>query len=91
MPDEINTWFSECFGYDVVLAYLGDGFGIKKDDERAKYWILAMKPIIPKQLDVVNFSDGAALLVASDTSLADLHPREIPAEYSGRWRGRRMG
>jgi uncharacterized protein YcbX len=75
MPAEINTWFSECFGYDVVLAYLGDGLGIKKDDEKAKHWLSAIKPIIPKQLDAVNFSDGAALLVASEASLADLHFR----------------
>nr|POF27650.1 uncharacterized protein ycbx [Quercus suber] len=24
MPDDCNAWFSECFGFDVVLAYLGD-------------------------------------------------------------------
>lgn len=25
MPDEFNSWFSNCFGFPVVLAYLGDG------------------------------------------------------------------
>jgi hypothetical protein len=35
MPDEINNWFSECFGYPVILAYLGDGLGIKMDGEKA--------------------------------------------------------
>ncbi|KAI8938783.1 hypothetical protein NX059_004646 [Plenodomus lindquistii] len=24
MPEKYNAWFSECFGYDVVLVYLGD-------------------------------------------------------------------
>lgn len=24
MPDQYNEWFSTCFGFDVVLAYLGD-------------------------------------------------------------------
>jgi uncharacterized protein YcbX len=24
MQEKYNTWFSECFGYEVVLAYLGD-------------------------------------------------------------------
>lgn len=23
MPERVNAWFSDCFGYDVVLAYLG--------------------------------------------------------------------
>ncbi|KAL3417487.1 MOSC domain-containing protein [Phlyctema vagabunda] len=25
MEDEYNQWFSECFGFEVVLAYIGDG------------------------------------------------------------------
>ena len=75
MPDEMNEWFSECFGYQVVLAYLGDGLGIRKNDEKAQQWLSAIKPIIPNQLNSVNFSDGAALLVTSEASLADLHPR----------------
>lgn len=24
MPDEFNSWFSNCFGFSVILAYLGD-------------------------------------------------------------------
>ncbi|KAJ4375075.1 hypothetical protein N0V83_002155 [Neocucurbitaria cava] len=24
MPDKYNTWFSECFGYEVVLVYIGE-------------------------------------------------------------------
>lgn len=75
MPDKSNTWFTECFGYEVVLAYLGDGLGVKKDDEKAQHWLSAIKPIIPTQLNAVNFSDGAALLVTSEASVADLHPR----------------
>ncbi|KAG0650298.1 amidoxime reducing component 2 [Hyphodiscus hymeniophilus] len=75
MPDYMNQWFSECFGYEVILAYLGDGLGIEKKDEKAKQWLSTIKPRIPQQLDAVNFSDGAALLVTSEISLADLHPR----------------
>jgi hypothetical protein len=82
MPDKINTWFSECFGYDVILAYLGDGLGIKQEDEKAQQWLSAIRPIIPKQLHSVNFSDGAALLVASEASLADLHPRLPDGEFA---------
>ena len=75
MPANINTWFSDCFGYEVILAYTGDGLGIKKQDERTQGWLETMKPIIPRQINAVNFSDGAALLVTSEASLEDLHPR----------------
>jgi uncharacterized protein YcbX len=75
MSESINTWFSDCFGYKVVLAYLGDGLGIPRRDEKTQIWMSRIKPIIPKQVDAVNFSDGAALLVTSEDSLADLHPR----------------
>lgn len=35
MPDDINNWFSECFGYPVILTYLGDSLGIKLENEKA--------------------------------------------------------
>lgn len=75
MPDNINTWFSECFGYECILAYIGDSLGVKTEDKKAQAWIPKLKTVIPGQLDAVNFSDGAALLVASASSLQDLHPR----------------
>ena len=75
MPDHINKWFSDCFGYEVVLAYLGDGLGIQMNDEKAQHWLTVMKSTVPKQLGTINFSDGAALLVTSEASLDDLHPR----------------
>jgi uncharacterized protein YcbX len=75
MSDSINTWFSECFGYPVILAYLGDNLGIKRNDEIAQSWISAIKPIIPSQVSTVNFSNGAALLLTSESSLSDLHSR----------------
>jgi len=75
MPENINTWFSECFGYPVILAYLGDGLGIKLDGEKAQSWISAIKPIIPTPVSAINFSDGAPLLLTSESSLTDLHPR----------------
>jgi hypothetical protein len=34
-----------------------------------------MKPIIPNPDTTINFSDGAAILLASEASLEDLHPR----------------
>lgn len=75
MPGDINTWFSECFGYEVVLAYMGDGLGVQMQDEKAQNWISKMEQILPNSAAAINFSDGAALLVASEASLEDLHPR----------------
>ena len=55
---------------------MGDGVGIKKDDDRTRGWISNIKRVVPEPLlNEVNFSDGAALLVTSESSLADLHPR----------------
>lgn len=45
------------------------------EDEKAKGWISAIKPILPKADSTINFSDGAALLLTSESSLEDLHPR----------------
>jgi uncharacterized protein YcbX len=75
MADSINTWFSECFGYPVILAYIGDSLGIKRDDEEVQSWFSAIKPIIPNQMSSISFSDSAALLLTSESSLSDLHPR----------------
>jgi uncharacterized protein YcbX len=74
MSDSINTWFSECFGYPAILAYLGDGLGIQKNDEKAQSWISDMKSIMPNPVSDINFSNNAALLLTSESSLSDLHP-----------------
>jgi len=73
MPDNINAWFSECFGYACILAYTGDALGIKTQDEREQAWCRTLTSILPNQTDNISFSDGAALLVTSAASLEDLH------------------
>lgn len=75
MPDAINIWFTECFGYEVILAYLGDAPGFIKEGEKTQVWASALKKSIPSKLSAVTFSDTAALLVCSEASLEDLHPR----------------
>lgn len=75
MPDEVNMWFSECFGYKVMLAYLGDSHGVKLEDEKAVDWVSALQRKIKVPTETINFSDGAAILVVSEASLDDLHPR----------------
>ncbi|KAH7317849.1 MOSC domain-containing protein [Rhexocercosporidium sp. MPI-PUGE-AT-0058] len=81
MDDEINAWFTACFGYPVVLAFFGDNLGIPKpkSDVIASSWLREMKATIPSQASNVQFSDNAALLVTSEASLSDLHPR-LPGE-----------
>ncbi len=75
MPEGVNTWFTECFGYEVILAYLGDALGIRREDEKARDWASKLKSSIPSKLSSLSFSDGAALLVVSEASLEELHPR----------------
>ncbi|KAH8651898.1 hypothetical protein BGZ60DRAFT_436470 [Tricladium varicosporioides] len=77
MPEYINSWFTSWLGYEVVLAYLGDGLGIRDNSTPAsQHWIQQLLPVIPENtLKDVNFSDTAALLVVSEASLRDLHPR----------------
>ncbi|PMD25933.1 MOSC domain-containing protein [Hyaloscypha hepaticicola] len=77
MPDEINTWFSSHFGHPVILAYLGDSLGIKlSDSQAAESWISTISPLIPNSdTAAINFSDGAPILLVSESSLDDLHPR----------------
>lgn len=75
MPNEINTWFSSSFGYPVILAYLGDSLGIKMEHLKAQSWIAAIEPMIPKSDAAINFSDVAPILLVSESSLEDLHPR----------------
>jgi uncharacterized protein YcbX len=75
MPDNINKWFSECFGYEVILAYMGDALGVKRQYEKAQGWVSTIKSILPAPVEDINFSDSAALLITSEASLADLHPR----------------
>jgi len=84
MPDNTNSWFSECFGYEVILAYLGNSVGVKLQDGKAASWISVLKPKIVAPTEAINFSDGAAILVVSESSLQDLQHRlggeRIPVE-----------
>ncbi|CZR64002.1 uncharacterized protein PAC_13899 [Phialocephala subalpina] len=76
MQEIYNTWFSRCFGYDVILAYIGDSLGVPKDDAIAQSWKLTIKSQLPSSTspEAITFSDGAALLVVSEASLNALHP-----------------
>lgn len=84
MPNQFNTWFTDCFGYDVVLVYLGD-------NKRKVLWqdmiqtrstsLLSRTPLIgrlvPKTPEI-TFADCAPYLVVSSTSLHDVSSRLGP-------------
>lgn len=85
MPAEYNTWFSQCFGYEVLLAYLGDGLRevLFEDLKPVKHksWLMN----ILKSLSFlghslfkgyqITFADCSPYLIVSKTSLADVSSR----------------
>lgn len=81
MPRECSTWFSECFGYDVVLVYLGE-------NKRKVLWqdmvqtasasLLAHLPLlnmVMPQTPEITFADCAPYLIVSSASLDDVTSR----------------
>lgn len=86
MDSRYNNWFSSCFGYDVVLAYLGENFrpvlfptitsGPSKNS-----WLSTIHsniPIIGRPKDdreQITFADCAPYLLVSETSLQDVSAR----------------
>jgi uncharacterized protein YcbX len=75
MPKEYNEWFTDCFGYEVVLAYLGDGVGIPKHDDKAQEWQTHLKATLPPTSPPITFSNEGALLVTSEVSVRSLDSR----------------
>lgn len=86
MPSKYNSWFSECFGYQVVLVYLGD-------NKREVLWtdlvqtqntsLLARVPLLGSaipQTPRITFADCAPYLVVSSTSLDNVSSRLAPDE-----------
>lgn len=85
MPAEINKWFSSCFGYEVVLAYLGCHrrgvlFEDLKPANRSSSWLSPIQKSLPflgsSEIEArITFQDCAPYLVVSKTSLADVSAR----------------
>ncbi|KAI9717414.1 MAG: hypothetical protein M1812_004766 [Candelaria pacifica] len=83
MPAKFNDWFSACLGYRVILAYIGESrrpvLGTLSPNRiRSQGWLLSIKSTISrtaKAEDGITFSDCAPLLIATETSLADVSAR----------------
>jgi uncharacterized protein YcbX len=80
MPAPYNRWFSECFGYPVILAYLGpnlrDVLGNVSPEGPSNAWLSMLNTYLAgAKTKGITFSDCAPLLVTTEASLEDLHAR----------------
>ncbi|KAF1985401.1 MOSC domain-containing protein [Aulographum hederae CBS 113979] len=88
MGEKINSWFSNCFGYEVILAYLGEHSrsvlmstsGNKQSKNTSGSWLGSITSSIPyfgatKEDETITFADCAPYLVVSETSLKDVSKR----------------
>ena len=83
MPSEFNTWFSQRFGYEVVLAYLGDSLRdvLFPDLRKQSFLSKVVSSVIGKPNDHrITFADCSPYLITSKTSLADVSSRLPPDE-----------
>ncbi len=81
MPAEFNDWFSACFGYEVILAYLGQNLRpvlFSSNAGRPQGWVSSITTSISpyaKAEDGITFADCAPFLIATETSLANVSAR----------------
>lgn len=88
MGSRYNDWFSACFGYDVVLAYLGDRtravlMSTSGNRQKTGSWLSSMASQLPASIsnlmqsdaDAITFADCAPFLVCSDKSMDDVDSR----------------
>lgn len=88
MDQEYNDWLSSCFGYEVVLAYLGDNLrnvlmstsGNKQ--EASNGWLSSITSKATQLVggadnaqSQITFADCAPYLVVSEKSMDDVHSR----------------
>lgn len=93
MPEELCDWFSSCFEFPVVLAYLGDNSReVMFDDMRPKpestSWLSSISKLSTSILggsnsdadkgERITFADCASFLITSQTSLDDVSSRLPP-------------
>ena len=85
MPAEYNSWFSSCFGYNVILVYLGDNRRHVLFEEmipkKSDSWLSTISQNLPSfgpiglQDEQITFADCAPYLIVSKTSLAQVSSR----------------
>lgn len=85
MQDRYSKWFSACFGYEVLLIYLGDNRRDVLFEDLVPAKSAAWKASITKAIPFLNsiysvkhqltFADCAPYLITSKTSLANVSER----------------
>lgn len=82
MPAEYSTWFSQCFGYEVILVYLGDNLrDVLFEDLKAgkgKSLLSRISATLGASRSIdhkITFADCSPYLITSKTSLADVSAR----------------
>ncbi|KAK4692839.1 hypothetical protein P7C71_g4448, partial [Lecanoromycetidae sp. Uapishka_2] len=91
MEPRVNAWFSECLGYEVILAYLGPNRrpvlgnlspnAVEDTSAASKSWMSSITSSLPSmaggknQTSGITFADLAAYLVVTEESLQDVSSR----------------
>ena len=86
MDSQYNNWFSSCFGYDVILVYLGENlrpvlFPAVTADPSKGSWLSNISSNIPifgsskDDKEQITFADCAPYLVVSEVSLQNVSAR----------------
>ncbi|KAK5124476.1 hypothetical protein LTR85_001693 [Meristemomyces frigidus] len=88
MNREYNEWLSSCFGYEVVLAYLGDNLrnvlmstsGNKQEASNGWFSSITSKATqlvvgANNEQSQITFADCAPYLIVSEKSMDDVHNR----------------
>lgn len=91
MPESVNSWFSECLGYEVMLVYLGGNrrpvLGnlsphAAQNRGAAKSWLTTITAGIPSLLaskeveeEGLSFADVAPYLIVTEESLRNVDLR----------------
>lgn len=87
MHDEINKWFSQCFGFDALLIYLGPNLrpvlgnlSPTAADRHSQSWIQGISKTISslyygKEPEGLTFTDVAPYLIVTEESLQEVSSR----------------
>lgn len=89
MTQDYNDWLSSCFGYNVILAYLGDNLrkvlmttSGNRQQQASNGWLSSLTTKATglvmganDEQNHITFADCAPYLVVSDKSMDDVHNR----------------